>query len=147
MISFVQHMIIKILWYRSFVHGLKCSTMLKQYTFKVLVGNGADKETQNLVFCDVKEFQAQLCHQEPKRLETICHVVECFAQCTPVMKCCSSDGSSYRQWILLSQQGEGTVFWPIHVWWSFHQEYCYIEYNMKEGFKVVCSGVECRTGC
>ena len=101
-------MIIKILWYGSFVHELKCSIMLKQYISKVLVGDGTDKETQNLVFCDVEEFQAQVCHQEPKRLEVICHVAECLAQCILVTKCCSSDGSSYRQGILLSRQGEGT---------------------------------------
>ena len=90
------------------INGLKCSIMLKQYTSKVLVGDGTDKETQNLVFCDIEEFQAQVHHQEPKRLEVIHHVAECLVQCILVMKCCSLDGSSYRQQILLSRQGEGT---------------------------------------
>ena len=101
-------MIVKILWYGGFVHRLKSSIMLDQYLFKALMHDGTDKEAQNLVFSDIEDFQTQSRHQGPKGLKVICHVVECLAQHILVMKCHSSDGSSCRQQISLSQWGEGT---------------------------------------
>ena len=101
-------MIVKILWYGGFAHRLKSSIMLYQYLFKALVGDGTDKEAQNLVFSNIKDFQTQSRHQGLKGLKVICHVVECLAQRILVTKRHSSDGSSCRQWIYLSQRGERT---------------------------------------